>query len=146
MRMVRQINNGTVIDHIDAGKAPLVYALVNAQDKTAIMAMNMPSNKMGHKDFLKLEDAYLSEEDSNLIALVAPAATVSIIRNSEVAEKYRVSMPTHIRGALRCLNPDCISNSPREPLEASFTVFADPLCIKCDYCGKEFGEEIVSAL
>ncbi|NIN67514.1 MAG: aspartate carbamoyltransferase regulatory subunit, partial [Anaerolineae bacterium] len=46
-----------------------------------------------------------SPREVDKIALIAPAATINIIRNFSVAEKYKVQVPAVARGILRCANP-----------------------------------------
>jgi len=67
--------------------------------------------------------------------LLAPHATINIIRDYKLVEKQRVKLPNVIRGIVKCANPTCISNSS-EPIQSTFYVECeDPLLIKCHYCG-----------
>lgn len=100
------------------------------------VAINVKS-KLGKKDIVKVEDRELDPQEVDRIALIAPKATINIIRNYEVAEKYRVNLPDEIHGILKCSNPTCISNS-NEPVKSRFLVInRDPLRIKCYYCERE---------
>jgi len=68
---------------------------------------------------------------------------VNVIRNYNVAEKRRVTLPDRAIGILRCANPNCISNL-REPIESEFVVRSKtPLRVVCKYCDREL-EEIVA--
>ena len=74
----------------------------------------------------------LSEVDK--IALLAPHASINIIRNYEVINKKIVKLPKIIKGTVKCGNPACISNS-NEPVEPKFYVKSqEPLMIRCHYC------------
>jgi aspartate carbamoyltransferase regulatory subunit len=136
---IPRINNGTVIDHITAGNAVKVLQILGIP-KTASsvvsVAMNVKS-KMGKKDIVKVENRELDPFEVDKIALIAPKATINIIRNYEVVEKHRVKLPEEIVGIVNCSNPTCISNS-REPVKSRFKLISrDPPRIKCYYCERE---------
>ncbi|MBE0516686.1 MAG: aspartate carbamoyltransferase regulatory subunit [Methanophagales archaeon] len=132
------IKNGTVIDHIAAGQALNVLKIleINARtDAVVSVVMNVRSKKMGRKDIVKVEDRELKPEEVDKIALIAPNATINIIRDSEVIEKHKVYLPKSIEGIIRCANPNCISNVEREPVISKFiTVSENPPLFRCFYC------------
>jgi len=136
---VTPIKNGTVIDHIPPGLALKVLHVLKIPEKTSSaisVAMNVKS-KMGKKDIVKIENKELDKREVNKISLIAPKATINIIREFEVVKKHRVQLPNEIVGIVKCSNPTCISNS-REPVKSRFTVFSkDPPLIKCYYCERE---------
>jgi len=143
------IKEGTVIDHITAGHAVKVLHILGIPEKTTSVvsvAMNVKS-KIGRKDIVKVENRELDPKEVNKIALVAPKATINIIRNYEVFKKYHVHIPDEIIGIVRCPNPTCISNSKNEPIESRFRVVSkDPIRIKCYYCEREpdnIGDNII---
>jgi len=134
------IKDGTVIDHITAGQAVKVLHILGIPEKTlnsiVSVVMNVRS-KIGKKDIVKVENRELKPEEVNKIALIAPKATINIIRDYEVVKKYKVDLPEEIVGIVRCPNPNCISNT-REPVESRFRVISkDPIRIKCCYCERE---------
>ncbi|MHA1605609.1 MAG: aspartate carbamoyltransferase regulatory subunit [Candidatus Freyarchaeota archaeon] len=135
---VRKIRDGTVIDHISAGTALEVLKILGLTGKeghTISILINTPSSKLGKKDVVKIEGRELDPKEVDKIALISPRATINIIRNYEVVEKQRVSLPPIITGFPKCVNPNCIMNS-REPAPPSFTVVSkDPVRIRCRYCG-----------
>ncbi|HYA22061.1 MAG TPA: aspartate carbamoyltransferase regulatory subunit, partial [Thermoproteota archaeon] len=56
---VAKIRNGTVIDHIPAGKALQVIRILGikgTEGHIATILMNVPSLKLGKKDLVKIED------------------------------------------------------------------------------------------
>jgi aspartate carbamoyltransferase regulatory subunit len=112
--MVRRIKEGTVIDHIDEGKGlQVINALhIDGKDGSLItIALNVPSGKFSKKDIIKVENKFLKDEDTNKIAVIAPKATINMIRDYKLVEKRRVSLPNEIDKIFRCSNPDCITNS-----------------------------------
>jgi len=135
---VSKIKDGTVIDHITCGHALDVIKILGITgrvDGVVTVAMNVPSKTVGVKDMVKIEGRELKSEEVDKIALLAPHATINIIRNYKVAEKQRVKLPTVIRGIVKCANPACISNS-KEPVQPTFYVDSeDPLRLRCHYCG-----------
>ncbi len=137
---VTPIKNGTVIDHIPAGMALKVLKILGIGDSvssTVTVAMHVPSRLMGWKDIVKVEDRELAAREIDKIALVAPTASVNVIRNYNVAEKHRVALPDRAVGILKCGNPNCISNA-REPVESEFVVRSkNPLRVFCKFCDRE---------
>jgi len=132
------IKNGTVIDHIGNGLALEVLKIINVQsldkDSTVSIAMHVRSAKHGWKDIVKVENMELSPRKVNAIALIAPTATIAIIRDFKVREKRSVDLPERIVGVLQCPNPNCISHQP-EPVESEFEVTSrHPVVLHCAYC------------
>jgi len=134
---VRKIEEGTVIDHIPRGRSLIVLKILGVtgnEENTIAVLINVESKKLGRKDIVKIERRELTEDEVNLIALVAPTATINIIRNFQVVKKYRVKLPREIRHILRCVNPTCVTNSDKK-VETVFEVICrDPLKLKCAYC------------
>ena len=135
---VSKIKNGTVIDHITSGHALDVVKILGITGKSGnivTIAMNVPSKRMGKKDIVKIEGRELKAEEVDKIALIAPNATINIIRDYKVVDKKRVQLPKVIKNIVRCANPACISNS-NEPVQPTFHVESEePLYLKCHYCG-----------
>jgi len=135
---VSKIKNGTVIDHITNGHALDVVKILGITGRTGgivTVAMNVPSKKHGVKDIVKVEGRELNSKEVDKIALLAPHATINIIRDYKVAEKQVVKLPEVLKGVVKCANPACVSNSP-EPVQPTFYVECEePLMLKCHYCG-----------
>jgi aspartate carbamoyltransferase regulatory subunit len=136
---IQPIKNGTVIDHITAGNAVKVLHILGIPksfSSTVSVAMNVRS-KYGKKDIVKVENRELDPHEVDKIALIAPKATINIIRDYEVAEKHKVKLPEEVIGIVCCSNPTCVSNS-KEPVKSRFIVLKkDPIQIKCYYCERE---------
>jgi len=136
---VKKIRNGTVIDHIEPGHALDVLHILNIDGKRGEVVsavMNVESKQLGRKDIVKIEDRELNPREVDTIALIAPKATINIVREFEVASKNRVQLPKTIKGIVRCDNPSCVVNA-REPVTSEFKVEAsEPLRIRCHYCGR----------
>jgi len=137
---VSKIKKGTVIDHITHGYALDILKIlgITGRESSGVItiAINVPSKKYGIKDIVKVEGRELKAEEVDKIALLAPHATINIIRNYKVVEKQRVKLPAVIRGIVKCANPSCISNSG-EPIQPTFYVEREePLRLRCHYCGR----------
>lgn len=147
---VHPIRNGSVIDHIAPGQALNVLKILGIAGKTdAVVSavMNVPSRKMGTKDIVKVEDRELEPHEVDKIALIAPSATINIIRNYKVTKKDKVVLPDAIEGVVRCANPNCISNT-HEPVASKFTIDQSKRTIRlrCIYCEHIISENIVDHL
>ena len=136
---ITPIKNGTVIDHITAGCAIKVLHILKIPTFTSSVvsvAMNV-TGKMGKKDIVKVENRELDPHELDKLALIAPNATINIIREFEVVKKHKVELPSEIVGIAKCPNPTCVSNS-REPVQSRFHVVGkDPPRIRCYYCERE---------
>ena len=136
---VKKIKNGTVIDHINQGYSLDVLSILNITGKekhVVSVAMNVPSKDIERKDIVKIEDWELKPRDVDKIALIAPHATINIIRNYNVVDKKKVNLPKILKSIIKCNNPSCISNS-REPVESMFYVKDNiSLSISCHFCGR----------
>ena len=137
--MVRRIKEGTVIDHIDEGKGLKVLdALqIDGRDGSLItIALNVPSGKFKKKDIIKVENRFLADDDTNKLAVIAPKATINIIKNYKLVEKRRVALPNEIDRIFQCSNPDCITNSQERIESIMDVVDKDGRVLKCRYCGR----------
>jgi len=136
--LVSKIKHGTVIDHITGGHALDVVRILGITGRTngiVLIAMHVASKRLGSKDIVKVEGRELQPEEVDKIALLAPHASINIIRNYKLTDKKRVKLPAVIRGTIECDNPSCISNS-NEPVQPKFYVKSEePLILKCHYCG-----------
>ncbi len=134
--LISPIKNGTVIDHITAGEALNVLKIIGITGTTSesvSVATNVLSKKMGKKDIVKIENRELRKEEVDRISLIAPGASINIIREYKVFEKKGVEKPACLIGVVRCPNPGCISNT-NEPIESKFAVQQKGLhCMYCDW-------------
>ena len=146
---VRSIKNGSVIDHITAGNALNVLKILDIIGTTKAIvsvAMNVTSKRLpyGRKDIVKIEDRELVPAEVDKIALIAPQATINIIRDYEVVQKKSVVLPNVITHVVRCPNLNCISNSA-EPVFSKFKVL-DSLALRCSYCETIIDTDIAAYL
>ncbi len=135
---VSKIKDGTVIDHITGGHAldvAKILGITGREKGTVTIAINVPSERFKTKDIVKIAGQELNPQEVHKIALLAPRATINIIRDYKVVKKQEVKLPKTIENIIKCANPACISNS-NEPVRAKFYVDnEEPLLLKCHYCG-----------
>ena len=132
---VKPIENGTVIDHIPANKALQVIKILGLPDEgtNVTLAMNV-SSKLGFKDIVKFENRELEHDEIDKISLIAPDATINIIRDYNIVSKKKVELVKELKGIVKCTNSKCISNTD-EPIESKFyLVESDPITLRCHYC------------
>lgn len=137
-RQVAAIKNGTVIDHIPAGKTYQVANLLDLQSlkTTVTIGYNLPSKKIGSKGIIKVSDKYFTNEEISRLSVVAPNVVLNIIKDYEVVEKKMVETPDELKGIIKCNNPKCITNN--EPMDTVFSfVDKEHGILKCHYCDKE---------
>ena len=137
---IKAIENGTVIDHITANKSLHILKILGLPDeetRNVTIAMNVSSNEIGSKDILKIENRELDPSELNQIALIAPKATINIIRNFEPIKKDKILLPDRITSIIKCTNPKCITNYENEPITPLFNVINKyPPVVRCHYCEK----------
>jgi len=134
---VSAIENGTVIDHIPSENVLQVIRILNLTDykDQLLIGTNLDSHKMGKKGIIKVSNRWFKSDDINKIALVAPSATLIIIKNFAVTEKKQVEIPSHVENIVKCFNPNCITNT--EDINTRFTVIDKrDLKLSCHYCEK----------
>ncbi len=139
---VTKIENGTVIDHVTSGQALNVLAILGidgSEGDVVSVGLNVPSDRLGRKDVVKVEGRELSQSELDVLSVVAPAATVNIIRGYEVRRKHNLAPPEQVTGVLACPNPDCITTAD-EPVDSRFEVLEDGL--RCAYCDTIIRDDI----
>lgn len=140
---ISAIKNGTVIDHLPTDKALKVVEILNLKDskKTVTIAFNLTSNSLEKKGIIKVASRNLTEEELEKISIIAPGATINIIKDFHVQEKKEVPVPKKIVGLMKCNNNRCITNS--ENMKTKFLNESDSKERKyrCIYCEKIISEE-----
>ncbi|MCD6415870.1 MAG: aspartate carbamoyltransferase regulatory subunit [Planctomycetes bacterium] len=132
---VAAIRDGTVIDHIQNEATFKVADILNLDtgEEVVLVGMNLPGSKAGRKGLIKIDGRELTLEEVNKIALIAPRATVNIIKGYRVVEKRKVQLPEQVEGIVRCINPNCVTN--KQSVTTRFDVLeSSPPSLRCVYC------------
>ncbi|MHA1615101.1 MAG: aspartate carbamoyltransferase regulatory subunit [Candidatus Thorarchaeota archaeon] len=150
IRIVK-IHDGTVIDHIMAGKALEVLKIlrITGEDGHVVsLAMNISSSKIDKKDIVKVEHRFLKDAEVARIALVAPDATINLIEDNKLIKKIQnIELPDTLTDIMKCPNQRCVTNKEREPIHSKYQVISrKPIQLKCLYCWTLVEEgQIISA-
>jgi aspartate carbamoyltransferase regulatory subunit len=132
---VTAIRQGTVLDHIPSGATFKVADILQLadEDDVVLVGMNLAGSRAGRKGIIKVENRELTGEEVDKIALIAPQATLNIIKGYEVVEKRAVQLPDRVEDIVRCFNPNCVTN--RQQVPTVFDVLATtPPTLRCTYC------------
>ena len=136
--VVSALENGTVLDHIPAKNVYKAIDLLNLRgvESQITIGINLASKLYGQKGIIKIADKFFEDEELNKLALIAPKATVNIIRDFKVVEKKKITMPNEIIGIAKCMNPKCVTN--HQPIKTRFTTIAkgDEISLLCHFCEK----------
>ncbi len=135
---VSAIKNGTVLDHIPSDQVFKVIEILglSGTKHPVTFGINLDSKSMGRKGIIKVSERFFKDNELNKIALIAPHASINIIRNYEVIEKKIITLPETIVGIAKCMNPMCVTN--HQEIETRFTtiVEGERISLLCHYCEK----------
>ena len=136
--VVSALENGTVLDHIPAENVYKALDLLDLKDieNQITIGINLASKAQGKKGIIKIEDKFFEDDELNKLALIAPKATVNIIRDFKVVEKKKLTMPAEVVGIAKCRNPKCVTN--HQPIKTRFTTIAngEEISLLCHFCEK----------
>ena len=137
---VDQINNGFVLDHIQAGRAMAIYHYLNLDDLDCQVAIikNAKSEKMGRKDIIKVEGS-LDIVDFDVLGFIDHNITVDIIEDGKLVEKRELKLPEKITNVLHCKNPRCITSIEQELKHVFVLTDKENGLYRCQYCEEQQG-------
>lgn len=98
MLNISGIHEGYVLDHIQAGMSMKIYdylRLGELGDATIAMIMNAKSQKMGHKDIIKIE-CPLGTIDLDILGYIDHNITVDVIKDDQIIRKEKLSLPKQV--------------------------------------------------
>ncbi len=136
------IENGSVLDHIPAGKGWRLFLLLQLEKhkNRSLVGCNLPSKTLGKKDLIKIEGREIERGEASRLAIFAPSTTVVIIRNSAVVHKYQVPLPESIDHVVVCPNPHCITNHEKTNRRVLIEKGGRQAMLSCAYCGRSFSQ------
>ena len=136
--VVSALENGTVLDHIPAENVYRALNLLNLKgiENQITIGINLNSKAQGRKGIIKIENKFFEDEELNKLALIAPDATVNIIRDFKVVEKKKLELPEEVVGIAKCRNPKCVTN--HQPIKTRFTTAKkdNEISLLCHFCEK----------
>ena len=140
MLNVGKIEEGFVLDHIEAGKSLTLYhqLQLDKQDCTVAIIRNARSNKMGKKDILKVEcDIHMLDLD--VLAFIDHNITVNVIKDGEIVDKKELILPKEIKNIIKCKNPRCITSIEQGLPHIFFLADEEKEIYRCKYCEEKYG-------
>ncbi|HIQ96209.1 MAG TPA: aspartate carbamoyltransferase regulatory subunit [Candidatus Limivivens merdigallinarum] len=139
MLSVGQINEGFVLDHIEAGKSMEIYHYLKLDRLDCCVAIikNARSNKMGKKDIIKVECSPKMLK-LDVLGFIDHNITVNIIEDGKIIEKKVLKLPKQIVNVIKCKNPRCIT-SIEQGLDQVFVLADEEKEIyRCKYCEEKY--------
>ncbi|MDF2609330.1 MAG: aspartate transcarbamylase regulatory subunit [Lachnospiraceae bacterium] len=135
------LNQGIVIDHIEAGGAMKIYSYLNLEklDCRVAIIKNAKSNKMGKKDIIKIEDQL--DIDFDILGVLDRNITVNIIEDGKIVEKRNLKLPEKVTNIIKCKNPRCITSIEQELLHSFRLTDKEKGVYRCIYCEQAFNRK-----
>ncbi len=135
MLNIGQLNEGIVLDHIEAGKAMEIYSLLGLGELDSGVAIikNAHSNKMGKKDIIKIEGG-MDLVDLDALGYIDCNITVDIIKDGVVAEKKQLTLPKVLTNVIKCTNPRCITSVETQLDQVFLLTNEEKHIYRCRYC------------
>lgn len=132
------INNGLVIDHIEAGKGMELYNALHLGDLECSVALikNVTSHKMGKKDIIKVDEAI--DVDLDVLGFIDPNITVNTIKNKEIISKAHMELPKKVTNIIKCKNPRCITSTEQELPHIFKLTDPEKRVYRCVYCETKY--------
>ena len=140
MLNIDSINNGFVLDHIQAGRAICHYLNLDELDCQVAIIKNARSGKMGRKDIIKVEGSLDDIVDFDVLGFVDHNITIDIIKDGKLVEKREVKLPEKIVNVLHCKNPRCITSIEQELDDVFILTDKKNGLYSCQYCEEQQGK------
>ncbi|MCI8659971.1 MAG: aspartate carbamoyltransferase regulatory subunit [Lachnospiraceae bacterium] len=141
MLNISGLNEGIVLDHIEAGKSLDIYyhlGLDKLECQVAIIK-NARSSKMGRKDIIKIE-CKLDKVDLQILGYIDHNITVNIIQDNKIVEKKTLKLPQKITNVIKCKNPRCITSIEQELPHVFYLADEQTETYRCLYCEEKYGK------
>jgi len=131
---IDSINDGIVLDHIEAGKSMEIYKVLELSKLNCAVAIikNAVSKKVGHKDIIKIDS--LIDINLDVLGYIDPGITVNIVKDGVIVEKRHLSLPEQVTGVITCKNPRCITSVEQELPHVFRLTDRDKGVYRCIYC------------
>ncbi|MBP8969628.1 MAG: aspartate carbamoyltransferase regulatory subunit [Lachnospiraceae bacterium] len=142
MLNVGKIEEGFVLDHIQAGKSMSIYEHLglDKMDCTVAIIKNAHSKIMGKKDILKVE-CDIDTLDLDVLAFIDHNITINVIKAGEIIEKRSLKLPKEVKNVIKCRNPRCITSIEQELPHIFFLADEEKEIYRCKYCEEKFSQK-----
>ena len=141
MLNVGKIEEGFVLDHIQAGKGMTIYKHLGLDELDCCVAIikNAKSNKMGKKDILKVE-CDIDTLNLDVLAFIDHNITVNVIKDGAIVDKRMLVLPREIKDVIKCHNPRCISSIEQGLPQIFYLADEEKEIYRCRYCDEKYTE------
>lgn len=131
---IDSIKDGFVLDHIQAGKAMEIYNLLGLKELDCQVAIitNAKSEKSGIKDIIKVDKEI--DIDLDKLGFIDPSVTVNLVKDNNIVEKKKLSLPEKIVNVAKCKNPRCITSIEKELDQVFILTDKEKNVYRCKYC------------
>ena len=140
MLNISGLNNGVVIDHIQAGGAFEIYNYLNLDkedDCSVAIIKNAKSNKMGKKDIMKIE-CPIDFMDLDILGFIDHNITVNVIKGDRIVEKKELKLPKQVKNVIKCKNPRCVTSIEQELDQIFILADEEKEVYRCKYCEEKY--------
>ena len=140
--VIGRIMNGIVIDHINPGNAMKIYDYLGLDklDCTLAIIKNASSKLKGKKDIIKLEcDPELINFE--VLGFLDSEITVNIIKDGNIIDKHKLTLPEVVVNIVRCKNPRCISSIEQELTQEFYLADRKKISYRCRYCDSQYKKD-----
>jgi aspartate carbamoyltransferase regulatory subunit len=137
---IDSIQNGVVLDHIQAGKSMEIYQYLHLDrlDCSVAIIKNVRSGRMGKKDIIKIDTPM--NLDLDVLGYIDANITVNIIRDGVRVKKTHLKLPKKLINVIHCKNPRCITVAESQ-LDSIFLLSNPERHVyRCAYCDTEKGQ------
>ncbi len=131
---IDSIQNGYVIDHIQAGESFNIYNYLNLGELDTQVAIikNAKSKKSGRKDIIKIDE--ITDINLDILGYLDSNITVNKIVNGKIANKYHPKLPEKLVNIIKCKNPRCITSIEQELPHICELTDRENKVYRCKYC------------
>ena len=139
MLNVGKINEGFVLDHIEAGTSLSIYHDLKLDEFDGCVAIikNVNSAKKGKKDILKIE-CNLDSLNLDILGFIDKNITVNIVKEGVIVDKLKLELPKEIHNIIKCKNPRCITSIEQELEQIFYLADASKEVYRCKYCEERY--------
>jgi aspartate carbamoyltransferase regulatory subunit len=134
MLKLNKIQNGIVIDHIKAGLGIRIFNWLGLEKSPHMVAfvLNASSPSLGRKDIIKIDNDI--DINFDILGLIDPNITVSIIENEKVIDKKKLKLPEKVENVILCKNPRCITSTEKYIPHIFHLENPKERTYRCEYC------------
>ena len=131
---IDSINNGIVIDHIQAGKSMEIYKYLGLEELDCSVAIirNVKSKRTGKKDIIKIDNDI--DINMDILGYIDTNITVNIIKDGKIINKAHMELPEKLVNIVKCKNPRCITTDEQDIDQVFELTDRENKVYRCKYC------------